>query len=161
MMDYSEFESVDSDIDLIHPFWNILSNKLSKITDLTDTYKHNELNLDEKWWTNKFGVSFKSKYRTTKEEVLDELHFLSMKYKTMQEILYQSNPLSLNPIIAYNDYDWMYTNLSLHITKVSSEKLCQIDECEENESDACEWCIVDSDCLYGSTEPNIDENIFA
>eukprot|EP01084_Bolivina_argentea_P197424 338339_1 len=102
MMDYSEFESVDSDIDLIHPFWNILSNKLSKITDLTDTYKHNELNLDEKWWTNKFGVSFKSKYRTTKEEVLDELHFLSMKYKTIQEILYQSNPNSLHPIKAYS-----------------------------------------------------------
>merc|ERR1712087_1045986 len=59
------------------------------------------LQFDEEWWQN--DEEFVSKYATKPSVILSELHFMSWKFNALQEIIYQSNPKSLHPVIAYKD----------------------------------------------------------
>eukprot|EP01084_Bolivina_argentea_P224592 379733_1 len=97
MLDDYECTEYTSD-PLIDPFWYHLSETLHTLYDPISRTKYNKLNLDTKWWTNK--EKFQSKYDVKTTSILQELFFLTMKYKTVSEILYQSNP-SLHPIYAY------------------------------------------------------------
>eukprot|EP01083_Nonionella_stella_P204016 744001_1 len=76
--------------ELIHPFWYYLSDKLNAM-------KHNKLNLDVKWWQNN---NLKTCAKTS--SIMCELFFMTMKFKTIKDILYQSNPESLDPIAFYS-----------------------------------------------------------
>eukprot|EP01084_Bolivina_argentea_P238171 400142_1 len=163
----NDFENISENTDnnLVCKFWVDFNEKLQNLYDPITGGKYNSIPFKKDWWANVYNKTPEhlSKFEVNLPSILCELYFVQyyVKFRAIKEILYQSNPLSLNPVIAYNDYDWMYTTLSLHIKKVSSEKLWRIDECKENEEgDTGEWCIVGSDCLYGSNEPSIDENIF-
>eukprot|EP01084_Bolivina_argentea_P286176 490890_1 len=94
--DYSKTETVT----VIHPFWYALSDKLTKLYDPITGNNYNPLILDDNWWRT--NVNFRSKFNTKPSSILMELYFLSMQYKTIQEIIYQSNPVSLHPITHYD-----------------------------------------------------------
>eukprot|EP01084_Bolivina_argentea_P164109 285353_1 len=90
-----------SDINpLISSFWYFLSTKLTTLHDPCTGNKYKPLILDSKWYKNKYR--FQSKYDVKSPAILTELYFLTMKYKTTQEIIYQSNP-NLNPVISYGN----------------------------------------------------------
>eukprot|EP01084_Bolivina_argentea_P184830 318787_1 len=94
--DYNESEYKN---DIIHPFWYVLSNKLANLYDPITGCKYNKLNLNAKWYQNK--EKFKSKFNVKTSTILVELYFACLKFKSVSEILYQSNPQSLNPIQFY------------------------------------------------------------
>eukprot|EP01084_Bolivina_argentea_P285185 488997_1 len=83
------------------PFWLHFSAQLVTLYNpLTrDTYK--SLQVDENWWRqlNKSSLKFSDSILL----ILQELFFLTMKYKQIQEIIYQSYPKSLNPITAFDE----------------------------------------------------------
>eukprot|EP01084_Bolivina_argentea_P088994 160669_1 len=97
--DYSNNNNNGKD-SLIDPFWCYLSNFVANLYDPISGTKYNKLNLNEEWWQNE--KHFVSKYNTTAANIMSELYFLSMKYNTIQEILYQSNA-NLHPIKTYNN----------------------------------------------------------
>ena len=86
--------------ELVAPFWYHLSEKLSKLYDPITRDFYKQINVDKEWWSNK--QLFKSKFNTKTTSILSELYFLKMNYSSMQEIIYQSNPSSLKPMINYS-----------------------------------------------------------
>lgn len=93
----------------IAPFWYYLSDKLQSLYDPDTCDSYRPLLLNERWW--KYAYSNKgdktcclyySRYNVSTEEILNELWFLTMKFKTISEILFQSNP-SLNVVISCDD----------------------------------------------------------
>eukprot|EP01084_Bolivina_argentea_P104151 186521_1 len=111
MMDKYE---MDSDINTkteFTPFWVRLSEKFTTLNSSKMKKKYNPIILDEKWWKHKFAALVKPKYENNVENILCELRYLSnMNYKAIQEIIYQSNPYTLNPVISYsNDTNKIFT----------------------------------------------------
>eukprot|EP01084_Bolivina_argentea_P242210 406398_1 len=91
----------ESETSLIQPFWRHLSDTLGTLYDTVTGLKYNALRLDDHWWETHFSTQkHRTKYGTTTPQILNELYFLTMNYKSMQEIIFQSNP-SLNPITFY------------------------------------------------------------
>lgn len=96
--------------DDIHPFWDQFSDKLSSLYDPITKNTYEPLRVDETWWR-----SFKSddlRFHTSCSSVLKEISSLNGVYKSMQEILYQSNPDSLNPIISYTGYTGNHSSVN-------------------------------------------------
>ena len=91
--------SQDSLESMVVPFWKYFSDKLSTIYDAVSEEKYNPLHLDLEYWK---AAGKKYKYGSSSKEVLTELYSLSMKYASMKDIIYESNPDSLLPIVAYN-----------------------------------------------------------
>eukprot|EP01084_Bolivina_argentea_P024678 45944_1 len=85
----------------VAPFWYHLSTKLQTIYDPDTGASYRPLLLSDRWWSLAYSHMYCSKYNVSSHEILNELHFITMKFKTMQEILYQSNP-SMNVVITYN-----------------------------------------------------------
>jgi len=91
----------EMNINLVTPFWKYFSNKLASIYDPVTDKKCNPLHLDEAYWRHSFDERL-SKYKTSRKSIFMELYILTMKYATIQQIIYSSNPESLNPIITYD-----------------------------------------------------------
>eukprot|EP01083_Nonionella_stella_P005986 17311_1 len=81
---------------LVHPFWRHVSTQLSDLYDPVTQNKYSALQLDDKYWTN--SSLWNNRYEVKTSQVLTELYFATLKFKTMQEIIYQSNPNTLLPI---------------------------------------------------------------
>eukprot|EP01083_Nonionella_stella_P209570 759550_1 len=93
---------------LINPFWYYFSDKLSNMYDPITGNTYNKLHLNEDWWqTNQRSVGTNS---TNISIIVNELMFLTMKFNAIKEILYQSNPNSLNPMK-------MYTTPCINVTQ--------------------------------------------
>eukprot|EP00488_Nonionellina_sp_1-RS-2012_P001114 TRINITY_DN1765_c0_g1_i1.p1 TRINITY_DN1765_c0_g1~~TRINITY_DN1765_c0_g1_i1.p1 ORF type:complete len:135 (+),score=38.26 TRINITY_DN1765_c0_g1_i1:140-544(+) len=110
---------MDDDRTNIAPFWNLFSSKLQSLYDasISDSYK--PLLLDEEWWSM-HGNEYCSKYNVSSQEILNELRLLTMKFKNIQEILYQSNP-SLNVIVTYYETAELMSVKSILSTKGESD----------------------------------------
>jgi len=109
IVEYKIKNQNNTDKNLIAPFWYYLSDKLQSLYDPDTCDSYRPLLLNERWWKyaysnkgNKTCSLYYSHYNVSSEDVLNELWFLTMKFKTISEILYQSNP-SLNVVITYND----------------------------------------------------------
>ena len=85
---------------LIAPFWYRLSEKLHSLYDHISGDYYECIKFDAEWWTSD---EFVSKYAAKSSEIASELQFPSWKLNALQEIIYQSNPKSLHPVIAYKD----------------------------------------------------------
>lgn len=86
---------------MIAPFWKYFSNELTKIYDPVSKKKYNPLHLSEEYWRDRYNDE-NSKFKTTATDILTELFFVQMKYATIQQVIFESNSDSLNPIISYN-----------------------------------------------------------
>eukprot|EP01083_Nonionella_stella_P011803 33485_1 len=84
---------------LVAPIWHKLSGRLMSLRDHIEERHYDPLNFDEEYWTN--TNRFCSKYNTTTKSILTELYFVTMNTSAMQEIIYQSNPKTLHPVIEY------------------------------------------------------------
>eukprot|EP01083_Nonionella_stella_P165932 553379_1 len=93
---------------LVRPFWRDVSSKLTNLYNhvTRDTYK--SLNLDANWWRNE--AKFTSKFDTKASNILSELYFCTMKFRSIQEIIFQSNPHSLHAVQYYSQSDVWLTN---------------------------------------------------
>eukprot|EP01083_Nonionella_stella_P153074 491319_1 len=80
--------------------WHTLSALLMSLSDHIEGGHYDPLPFDETFWMQKEG--FPSKYKTTSKTVLAELYFVTMNASAMQEIVYQSNPNTLLPVIEYD-----------------------------------------------------------
>eukprot|EP01083_Nonionella_stella_P052076 138318_1 len=85
---------------LVSAFWHHLSSRLTGLKDPITGNAYNPLQLDHKWWMDR--DKYVIKYNVKPSCVLTELFFFTMKYRTMQEIIYQSNPDSLRPVFSYS-----------------------------------------------------------
>eukprot|EP01084_Bolivina_argentea_P097209 174769_1 len=83
----------------VAPFWHCINCKLSKLYDPITNGYYNSLILDTQWWINRNNSS-NNKYCTNTKQILNELHFLNMKFTAIQEILTKSNP-TLNVVKTY------------------------------------------------------------
>lgn len=73
---------------LIAPFWYFLSKQLTNLSDPVTNEKYSALHLNEEYYKQTARQSH-SDLRIS--SILAELYFITMKFKTMKEILYQSN----------------------------------------------------------------------
>eukprot|EP01084_Bolivina_argentea_P161543 281209_1 len=94
---FDQAENTSSDHHLTAPCWMNLSMRLSAMYDPVTGGTYNPLPC-ETWWRT---MVFKSKFGVKVSSILDELYRVQMKYRSIQEIIYQSNPNSLNPIKLY------------------------------------------------------------
>eukprot|EP00483_Globobulimina_turgida_P001078 UN01080 len=89
-----------SDHDMIASFWSYFSEKLCNLYDPITKSKYNPIKLNTKWWQYSYNTLFASNYDVKAYQILHELYFVCMKFRAMQEIIYQSNPTSLKPILS-------------------------------------------------------------
>eukprot|EP01084_Bolivina_argentea_P161542 281208_1 len=95
---FDQVENTRSDHHLTAPFWMNLSMRLSAMYDPVTGATYKPLQCDT-WWRTM--VNHKSKFGVKVSSILAELYFVKMKFRSIQEIIYQSNPNSLNPIKLY------------------------------------------------------------
>eukprot|EP01083_Nonionella_stella_P143337 445362_1 len=94
--------------DLTAPFWKNLSMRLTAMYDPVTGGTYQPLQCDQ-WWRSIMNKSnrnrkhepFEPKFGVKASSILAELYFVEMKFSAIQEIIYQSNPKSLNPIKFY------------------------------------------------------------
>lgn len=82
---------------MVAPFWKNLNDKLTNLMDPIKKREYLPLKTTKfyktQWKTAKFDI--------TENDILLELYFVTMKFKCIKEIIYQSNPESLNPMTSY------------------------------------------------------------
>eukprot|EP00484_Ammonia_sp_Unknown_P016977 CAMPEP_0197044122 /NCGR_PEP_ID=MMETSP1384-20130603/20230_1 /TAXON_ID=29189 /ORGANISM="Ammonia sp." /LENGTH=314 /DNA_ID=CAMNT_0042475519 /DNA_START=35 /DNA_END=979 /DNA_ORIENTATION=- len=88
---------------LIAPFWKYVSRKLTSLVDPITGNNYMPLK-DTKWWHSSY------RHQTDKcvddvpvKSILVEMYFVTLKYKAVSELIYQSNPASLFPVVSYSD----------------------------------------------------------
>ena len=111
----------------VHPFWKAVSSTLSSLYDPITGDRYNALRLEEEWW-NRLVVS---KYDTKISLILQEIQCLTMRFDTIQEILYQSNPESLNPVITFS-VDGNDCSSRESPFGVPSFEICQMDSFDDH-----------------------------
>eukprot|EP01084_Bolivina_argentea_P241586 405523_1 len=113
---------------LVVPFWRYLSVKLSQIYDPIMGKNFAPLILNNTWWNNTYSgdISYL--------DIKKELCFLTMKFKTISEILQQSNP-SLNIVTVYHDTNDGSFSIPLdqNIPNIINENDNEEDENDSNE----------------------------
>eukprot|EP00485_Elphidium_margaritaceum_P005925 CAMPEP_0202695810 /NCGR_PEP_ID=MMETSP1385-20130828/9293_1 /ASSEMBLY_ACC=CAM_ASM_000861 /TAXON_ID=933848 /ORGANISM="Elphidium margaritaceum" /LENGTH=325 /DNA_ID=CAMNT_0049351887 /DNA_START=185 /DNA_END=1162 /DNA_ORIENTATION=+ len=87
---------------LIAPFWKRFSEKLTALQDPVTELNYMPLILNEDWWRTQYNRTYASQFGVSASSVLSELYFVTLKFKAMQEILYQSHRDSLLPIKFYD-----------------------------------------------------------
>lgn len=107
-----------SENSLISPFWLEFNDRLKQIYCPIQQKYCSSLK-DASFYENDY-VS-KSKYNVKQKDILLEYHYRTLKYKSMMEIIYQSNPDSLNPMYSYNP-----ENVTLKYAKQSTSNLVNI-----------------------------------
>ena len=130
--DYVSLE-LTAEQSLIAPFWYYLSAKLSDLYNPITGKKYNPLNLDIAYWQS--SETFVSKFDNSAANVLSELYFVTNKFDTVCEILFQSNPLSLNPVRSYQKLpmqQFVYINSSI---------VCDLLEGFDSTECMEDWCI--------------------
>lgn len=115
----------------VHPFWTALSSKLSAMYDPITGDRYNALYLAEEWWSRLIV----SKYDTKITLVLEEIQSLTMRFDTIQEILYQSNPKSLNPVITFS-IDGIDCSSQDSPSGVPSFEICRMDSFDDHSAGA-------------------------
>eukprot|EP00485_Elphidium_margaritaceum_P003220 CAMPEP_0202689994 /NCGR_PEP_ID=MMETSP1385-20130828/5144_1 /ASSEMBLY_ACC=CAM_ASM_000861 /TAXON_ID=933848 /ORGANISM="Elphidium margaritaceum" /LENGTH=253 /DNA_ID=CAMNT_0049345215 /DNA_START=60 /DNA_END=821 /DNA_ORIENTATION=- len=83
--------------DLFAPFWKNVSKRLSMLYDPITRRNYAPLKADDFF---KDRVKFVSRFQNNSSTILSELYFVHMKFKAVQEILYQSNR-TLNAIVSF------------------------------------------------------------
>ena len=78
-------------------FWSYFSEQISTLYDPITKRNYEPISMDPQQWQNSM------KYGAKSQDIFMELYFSLGQYKAMQEIIYQCNPLSLNPIISYEE----------------------------------------------------------
>ena len=98
--DYNtDYDRNKCEFPLIAPFWYHFSEKLTNLHDPVTNKKYSELHLNTDYY-HQTGVEIKFGVKVS--AILAELYFVSMKFKTMKEIIYQSNK-TLNIIQFYGE----------------------------------------------------------
>eukprot|EP01083_Nonionella_stella_P160493 524778_1 len=126
---------------LIDPFWYSLNQILTALVDPATGTRYSPLHLETKWWKHKcksIDVRF--------SEILTELYLLSMKYRTMQEIIHQSNPNTLHPVVTYDESETHSCN-KMRWTKTTSSGIrsmyrtndSNVNDTDDNDNDT--WWI--------------------
>eukprot|EP01084_Bolivina_argentea_P315269 546157_1 len=87
---------------LVSPFWSDLSAQLSALYDPITRSHYKPLKLDTRWWEQQ-TMQKNFKYCVDSASVLFELYFVTMVFRCIQEIIYQSNPNSLLPVTSYKN----------------------------------------------------------
>eukprot|EP01083_Nonionella_stella_P015573 43578_1 len=77
---------------LVAPFWYRVNARLTSLYDHVECAHYKPLSFDEEYWAN----------RGQTKSILAELYFVTMQPSAMQEIIFQSNPDSLRPVIEYD-----------------------------------------------------------
>eukprot|EP01083_Nonionella_stella_P076801 209450_1 len=98
-VDCEEHSQDLNDNPLIAPFWYRLNAKLTSLYDHVTARKYDPLRFDERYWRNLILYQ----YSTDLRSILTEFYFVTFKSNTMQEIVYQSNPKTLRPIVEYHN----------------------------------------------------------
>eukprot|EP01083_Nonionella_stella_P021669 60031_1 len=93
--DYEHPPHVDR---MVQPFWYHFNDILTNLYDAVTRTKYKPLTLNVDTWEEQ---QKESQYGATFVSVMNELYFLQVQYKGVQEIIYASNPESLCPIIGY------------------------------------------------------------
>ena len=88
---------------MVAPFWVHFSSKLATLYDPVTQSTYRPLKLNQMWWEGQFGSNDNlPKFERNVKSILPDLMSLSaMKFSAISEIIYQSNPESLNPVIRY------------------------------------------------------------
>lgn len=94
---------------LVAPFWYHLSKEIQKLYDPVTKSRYKSIHLDEKWY---YGQDCNQKFKIPVCSILAELYFMTMKFKTIQEILYQSNN-SLNPVQFYGEANYDFVKCTI------------------------------------------------
>ena len=118
---------------LIAPFWHKLNSILECLDDNINGRKYNVISSELKFWKE-----CKPKFNTCYGSILSELYLHTMSFKTMQEIIYQSNPDSLHPIQFYAKQK------ENEFIAVSNEYLLNLEHRQHHECVAP--CTTDPDC---------------
>eukprot|EP01084_Bolivina_argentea_P283798 486154_1 len=131
---------------VIDPFWIFFNFRLTKMYDPVTQKKYEPIKFDEMWWTEVYNDKNKSKFDVKSSDIVHELYFVtrSMKYKSIQEIIYQSNPKSLIPIASGEEM-----RAKKHMIKVRSLNLLKFDDetyDQCNVGDQGTWVIADDYC---------------
>jgi len=105
-----EYEPISMEKEsLIKPFWYSLSAKLCDLSCPISGKKYNPLQLNAEWWRDETCFNhLTSKYDTAYTDILFEFYSLQMIFKSIQEIIYQSNPHSLCPVVRYGENGPVY-----------------------------------------------------
>eukprot|EP01083_Nonionella_stella_P021951 60725_1 len=85
---------------LVDPFWIHFSDALTTLYDPITQDHYKPFQFNPQWWQ----LSYHSLHDVSPDKILAELYYLTGKFKAIQEIICESNPLSLNPITAYNPF---------------------------------------------------------
>ena len=80
-----------------------MSEKLSNLYNPVTKKTYKPLLLNDKFWKYKFNqdIRYKSKYNTKSSQIFGALYLMNIKFNAIQELLYQSNPSSFDPITFY------------------------------------------------------------
>eukprot|EP01084_Bolivina_argentea_P283797 486153_1 len=126
--DYSEYSNKCTD-NLVDPFWIYFNSRLTNLYDPVTQKKYAPVKFDVEWWRAVYKNGNKSNFDVKVSSILHELYCVtqSMKYKSIQEIVYQSNPKSLIPIASGEEI-----HQTKHMIKMRSLSLLKFDD-ETNE----------------------------
>ena len=136
----------ENDIDhtLIAPIWRILSLRLQELMDpAQNNQKYKPLNFDENYWKYNSNISTKKNSRSlclsssnghdfhlnlnkvTVDDIFLELYTVTMTFKSIKQILIESNP-TLNVMTHFQDTSYITKNNDKFISsmKTISSKLC-------------------------------------
>ena len=108
MSQHRNYETSEYNQTLVAPIWKKLSLQLQKLTDpARNNQKYNPLKIDEYYWkhcsslvtkcnddntTSWSSINHHNPCQATLEDVLLELYLITMKFKSMKQILMESNP---------------------------------------------------------------------
>ena len=121
MLDDYDFQSANNEpkSTLIAPFWSYLSTQLTNLHDPVTNKKYSALHLNAGYY-ERTDVKYKCDVKVS--SVLAELYFVTMKFKTIKEILYQSNE-TLNIVQFYGQSanKFIKCKLSTNMTFIETE----------------------------------------
>jgi len=169
-------DNTNYDVD-IAPFWRYLSMKLSSLYDPMTGNNYNPLQLDYKWWqTNLLNGSHdkESTFHASIDQIRKELYFLTMKFKSMSQLLCQSNK-TLNVVTIYTlnvDHNGDSTNNTMNNGSIRSREtsqksynslpdhvLCEMaEDISRYQIDVDAPCAVQQLNLNGEITPNPNDN---
>eukprot|EP01083_Nonionella_stella_P037001 100910_1 len=102
--------------DFVHSFWIYLSDMLCHLYDPIHKNGFKPLQFTEQWWRHHLLLKRDVCDEQTAPDVnaiMTELYFLPMRFKTIREIIEQSNPKSLNVVTFYCEKKNMFKAMQI------------------------------------------------